>query len=298
MNVNCFSALMLRIMTIFWVTTQSLLLILKMPAVCPETHLMRLPSFSSIRVTFLLIVLLCVGFVSLTQLVYTRNWNQTLQVTVFPINADGHIATSDYIENLEASTFSIIDRWAIREARRYDLDLEQPFKVSLGEQVKSQPPPWPENDNEIAVLFWGLRFRWWAYQNTPDDDGGLTRIRMFVMYHSGESDKPLAHSLGLQKGLIGLVHAFAIDEQTSQNNIVIAHEMLHTVGAIDKYSEFGSPIYPIGYANAQREPLFPQRYAEIMTGRIPTSYGSSYMAASMRSTQINEFTANEINWLK
>lgn len=259
---------------------------------------MQLPSFANLRVTILLIVLLCVGFVSLTQLIYTRNWNQTLQVTVFPINADGHLSTSDYIKNLDTNTFSIIDQWAEREARRYNLDLQQPFEVSLGDEVKSLPPPWPENDNEIAVLFWGLRFRWWAYRNTPDDDGGITRIRMFVMYHSGESDKPLAHSLGLQKGLIGLVHAYSLDEQTSQNNIVIAHEMLHTVGAIDKYAAFGSPMFPIGYANPMREPLFPQRYAEIMSGRIPTSYGTSYMAESMRSTMINEFTANEINWLR
>jgi len=259
---------------------------------------MSLPSFSSIRVTILLIVLLCVGFVSLTQLVYTRNWNNTLQVTVFPINADGHLITSDYIRNLDSDAFSIIDRWSIREARRYDLDLHQPFKVSLGEQIKKLPPPWPENDNEIAVLFWGLRLRWWAMRNTPDDGGDITRIRMFVMYHSGESDKVLAHSLGLQKGLIGLVHAYALDEQTAQNNVVIAHEMLHTVGAIDKYTEFGTPMYPIGYADTQREPLFPQRYAEIMAGRIPTSYASSYMAESMHSTQINEFTANEINWLE
>ena len=259
---------------------------------------MRLPKFASIRVTVLLCALLCLGFVSLTQLVYTRNWNQTLQVTVFPINADGHLSTADYINTLSDDTFSIIDRWAEREARRYDLDLQQPFEVSLGEQIHDHPPPWPENANEIAVLFWGLRFRWWAYRNTPDDGGGLTRIRMFVMYHSGEGDKPLQHSLGLQKGLLGLVHAYSLHGQTDQNNVVIAHEMLHTVGAIDKYSEYGSPLYPAGFVNPQREPLFPQRYAEIMAGRIPTSYGSSYMAESLRSTQVNQYTANEINWLE
>ena len=259
---------------------------------------MSLPSFASVRVTVLLIVLVCVGFVSLTQLIYTRNWHQTLNVTVFPINADGDLATADYINSLTTRDFSIIDRWAEREAKRYDLDLIKPFEVSLGEQIKVRPPPWPENDNEIAVLFWGLRFRWWAYRNTPDDDAGLTRIRMFVMYHSGEDNGPLAHSLGLQKGLMGLVHAFALPEQTAQNNVVIAHEMLHTVGAIDKYNEYGSPQYPAGFANPRREPLFPQRYAEIMSGRIPTSFGSSYMAESLRSAQINHFTANEINWLE
>ncbi len=258
---------------------------------------MRLPSFASIRVTLLLIALLCVGFVSLTQLIYTRNWNQTLQVTVFPINADQHLATADYIDNLSTRDFTIIDRWSVREAKRYDLDLAQPFQVSLGEQIYTLPPPWPKNANEISVLFWGLRFRWWAYRHTPDDNADITRIRMFVMYHSGENDQPLAHSLGMQKGLMGLVHAFAIPEQTNQNNIVIAHEMLHTVGAIDKYDMFGGPQYPAGFANPYREPLLPQRNAEIMSGRIPTEYGS-YMAESLRSTIVNQYTANEINWLE
>ena len=45
----------------------------------------------------------------------------------------------------------------------------------------------------------------------------------------------LAHSLGLQKGLIGVVNAFASSSQAAENNVVIAHELLHTVGATDKY---------------------------------------------------------------
>lgn len=259
---------------------------------------MKLPEFATIRQVILLTVLLCLGFVSLTQLLHTRNWHQTLQVTVFPINGDGHLSTADYIDSLSDQTFSIIDDWSEREARRFDLDLQSPFEVKLGDQIRNLPPPWPENDNEVAVLFWGLRFRWWAYRNTPDDGGGITRIRMFVMYQSGADDKPLMHSLGMQKGLLGLVHAYSLNKQTNQNNIVIAHEMLHTVGAIDKYTEYGSPMYPAGFASPQRTPLFPQRYAEIMAGRIPTANGSSYMAKSLRSAQINQFTANEINWLE
>ncbi len=271
---------------------------LKIALLGPENRSMRLPSFTNIRVTLLLMALLCFGFVSLTQLVYTRSWNQTLQVTVFPMNADGHLTTADYINTLSTDTFSTIDSWAAREARRHDVDLQKPFKVTLGEQIWNLPPQWPENANPVSVLFWGLRFRWWAYRNTPDDNGDITRIRMFVLYHSGADDKPLSHSLGMQKGLMGLVNAYAINQQTSQNNVVIAHEMLHTVGAIDKYTEFGTPMYPVGFANPTKYPLFPQRYAEIMAGQVPTDNGSSYMAESLRSVQVNQFTANEINWIE
>ncbi len=259
---------------------------------------MRLPSFTHIRITLLLTALLVAGLVSAHQHVYSRNWNQTLNVTVFPLNADGHLATDRYIRTLSDDTFSAINHWGVREAERHNLALKAPFEVKLGEQIKNLPPAFPDNANAIDVLFWGLRFRWWAWRNTPDDDKGLTRVRMFVMYHEGEDDKPLAHSLGMQKGLMGLVHAFARPRQTAQNNIVVAHELLHTVGAFDKYEAYGNPAFPHGFANPDRRPLFPQRKAEVMAGRIPTSQYSSYMAESLRSVMINDFTASEINWIE
>ena len=259
---------------------------------------MRIVSFTGIRISALLGILVFVGITSMHQRIYTRNWNQTLDVTVYPINGDGHLVSDKYIQSLQTRHVSEIDRWAIREAKRHDLDLREPFRVTRGPQIKNVPPPFPENANNVDVLFWGLRFRWWAYRNTPKDDAGITRVRLFVMYHEGDDDMPLAHSLGMQKGLLGLVHAFATHEQTAQNNIVIAHELLHTVGAIDKYSKYGSPMFPVGYANSQRKPLFPQRSAEVMAGQIPTSQSASYMAESLKSVVINQYTAAEINWIQ
>ncbi|MEJ2115865.1 MAG: hypothetical protein P8X88_07445, partial [Gammaproteobacteria bacterium] len=61
-------------------------------------------------------------------------------------------------------------------------------------------------------------------QNTPDDISNKHRVRIFVLYHDGKVHQKLEHSLGIQKGLLGIVHAFASNEQTKQNNIVIAHE--------------------------------------------------------------------------
>ena len=52
------------------------------------------------------------------------------------------------------------------------------------------------------------------------------------------------------------------------NNVVIAHEILHTLGASDKYDPATrAPLFPIGYAEPEREPRFPQEFAEIMAGR-------------------------------
>lgn len=256
----------------------------------------RRPEFAILRIVFLLFCLIVVGFTSAHQRVYTRNWNQTIPVTIFPINGDGHLQTVRYIESLSDQDFSVITRWGEREAQRHELTLKTPFKVSLGDAVDRQPPVFPSNANTIEVLLWGLRFRYWAWRHTPDDKAGLTRVRMFVVYQQGDDGLPLRHSLGMQKGLIGLVYAFSVDRQTAQNNIVIAHELLHTVGATDKYGATGNPRQPVGLANPQRQPMYPQRYAEIMAGRIPTSDYASYMAESLRSVIVNDYTATEINW--
>lgn len=246
----------------------------------------------------LLGILIIVGFTSAHQREYTRNWNQPLSTIIYPINADGRASTNKYIASLSQKNFASINQWGKREAARYDLDLSTPFNVILGEQINGLPPAWPENQNALTILLWGLRFRWWAYQNTPNSHKDITQVRMFVIYHEATEGKVLAHSLGMQKGLMGLVNAFADHRNNSQNNIVIAHELLHTVGAKDKYTPNGQPVYPDGYANSSRQPRHPQRYAEVMAGRIPLSPNRFIMADSLRTVQINSRTAKEINWIQ
>ena len=77
-----------------------------------------------------------------------------------------------------------------------------------------------------------------------------SRVRMFVLYHDPAKLEPVPDSHGLQKGLVGVVHAFADGTMTGANNMVIAHELLHTVGASDKYDlGSGAPLFPIGFAD-------------------------------------------------
>ena len=55
------------------------------------------------------------------------------------------------------------------------------------------------------------------------------------MYHDPSTLQTVPDSHGMQKGLIGVVHAFAQRPMAGTNNIVITHELLHTLGATDKY---------------------------------------------------------------
>ncbi len=259
---------------------------------------MKLFSFRNLRILLLLVLLAFAAIYTKQQRLHSTSWLEPLEVVIFPINGDGTEQTAAYITNLSDSTFAHIDRFTTNEAKRYNLYQERPTHTRLGPTItETPPPPPPKNASSLKIGLWSLKLRYWAWQNTPDDIPNGNRVRIFVLYHGMGGDKPLQHSLGLQKGLLGIVHAYATESQNKQNNLVIAHELLHTVGASDKYDTQGNPAFPEGYAHPERKPLFPQYRAEIMAGRIPNSRTDSKMAKSLDSCVIGAKTASEISWL-
>ncbi|MEQ8661547.1 MAG: hypothetical protein RLW62_12065 [Gammaproteobacteria bacterium] len=65
----------------------------------------------------------------------------------------------------------------------------------------------------------------------------------------------MVHSLGLQKGLIDVVNAFAARRTTSGNHAVSAHVLLHMVGARDEYDpDTSAPLVADGLADPWWQP--------------------------------------------
>jgi hypothetical protein len=101
----------------------------------------------------------------------------------------------------------------------------------------------------------------------------------------------------MQKGLVGVVHAYADHGMTGSNNVVIAHEILHTLGASDKYDLASlAPLYPAGYAEPDSNPLYPQSFAEIMAGRFAVDADTFEMPESLEDVLVGDATALEIRW--
>jgi hypothetical protein len=122
---------------------------------------------------------------------------------------------------------------------------------------------------------------------------------MFVLYHDPATLDVAPDSHGLQKGLVGVVHAFAAREMTGSNDIVIAHELLHTVGATDKYDlATDQPLDPAGYGDPGQQPLFPQMRAEIMAVRRALSPQESEMPRNLASEVVGPATALEVHWTR
>lgn len=254
--------------------------------------------FQAFRITILLAIFIAIAFYAKTQKLKSRNWSEPLQVIIYPMNGDNSPSTEQYINQLNGNEFKEIDQFFRTEAKHYSLSLQHPTETHLGQIIRKHPPVSPKpSAHPIKIAWWSLQLRYWTFMHAPDDESNLQRVRIFVYYHKAEENKQLQHSLGLDKGLLVIAHAFATPKLEQQNNIVIAHELLHTVGASDKYDTNNQPIFPDGYAEPLNSPIFPQTLAEIMAAKIPLSTTHSEMAKSLESCIIGGATANEINWL-
>lgn len=246
----------------------------------------------------LLTVALAIAGGSYLTRVRTTSWEEPLWVAIYPIAADDRRVTRNYVERLTPKHFAPIERFMQRETKRYGVDIARPVRIDVGEPVESLPPEPPFGANPLRVAWWSLKMRVWASNVTADQPGATPDIRLFVIYHDPSLRSKVPHSLGLQKGMLGVVHAFAERRMSGSNQFVVAHEMLHTLGASDKYIPGSNqPIYPIGYAEPNASPRYPQRYAEIMGGRIPISPSEAQIPLNLEQARVGSETALELRWI-
>jgi hypothetical protein len=253
--------------------------------------------FKVLRIFILLFLFTFVALGAWRAKTQSVEWKYTLPVSIYLINGDGSAVAADYLRSLTEEDFKPIATFMRDEAARYGRSANASIEIRLGGIIDTQPPAPPRNGSALEVIAWSLKMRWWVYRNT-DTVGPGQQVKMFVLYFDPAQSKRLAHSTGLQKGLIGRVNTFAARDMAKQNNVVIVHEFLHTLGATDKYDPAtNQPLYPDGYANPDLKPLLPQRYAEIMAGRTPLSQTEAATPASLDDALIGSKTAQEINWL-
>lgn len=253
--------------------------------------------FRILRIIILLIILAFVSLNTLLDRFYSRDWNGPLQVALYPVNADGSTAATTFIGQLSADDTRALADFFHTEAARYELSLEYPLRFSLAPPLQRIPPLPPEQGGRFGIMLWSLKLRWFAWR-TPAPAGPTPTIRLFMLFHDPQRSSVLSHSTGLEKGLVGIAHAFADDSMARANLVIVAHELLHTLGATDKYDlATNLPIHPQGYADPDKEPRYPQDRAELMAGRIPLSATTAEQAHSLREVMLGPLTAREIGWL-
>ena len=251
--------------------------------------------FKAIRISILLLILIFVVLSTWLSAARSTDWNNTLWVKIYPINADGSELTSRYIDGLDVGTFEGIETFVAREIERYGKSVSRPVRIELGEVIAEQPPSLDGASSVLDVMLWSLKMRWWVGSVTNDQDAIEPDVSIFVRYHQAEDVFVLESSVGVQKGMFGIVNAYTGRRHKGRNNVIIAHEFFHTLGASDKYElGTGQPHNPDGLAEPDRSPLYPQRYAEIMGGRIARTESEAIIPQSLRFALIGPITAVEI----
>ena len=249
----------------------------------------------NLRYLILLLILFAVAANEFLVKTRSTSWEHPLWVRIYAVNGDGRAATERYIDGLTSKDFADIEIFVNSEARRYGVAIEA-IDVEYGGRLDSHPPQLPSEGSVLQNIWWSLSFRAWAMRRGWSSDDNDGDVELFVSYYDIQTTQSLRHSVGLQGGLIGLINGFADTSYRGSNNVVITHELMHTLGARDKYGAGNLPIYPEGYADPFRIPRFPQLAAEIMGGRIPLGPVQSKMPGSLVEVVVGAFTAVEINW--
>lgn len=253
--------------------------------------------FKAARITLLLYVLL---FVAVGQLVSRHNstdWQEPLWVDVYPVNGDGSRAAATRIEALRAQDFDALEAFFAREAERYGVPLEQPLRVVLAPELEASLPEIPASRRVLDALAWSLRIRWLTTKLNWRSDRPTPDIVLYLVYHDGDATPVIDRSGALRKGLIAVANVFAGRTAQASNQVVIAHELMHTLGATDKYDPTTTlPLHPSGFAEPDAQPLLPQRHAEVMGGRIPVDAHEARIPGSLGEVRVGPATAAEIRW--
>ncbi|AKV02576.1 hypothetical protein AKJ09_09239 [Labilithrix luteola] len=122
----------------------------------------------------------------------------------------------------------------------------------------------------------------------PVDDDAVRRPaseeRSFIEGRSEES------------GRIGVVTAELDTSMADLLLVVTAHELMHTLGASDRYDSTRRTLIPAGLAEPDRMPLYPQRFAEIMARNRVIAPGRETVPESIDQLVVGAQTAAEIGW--
>ena len=251
----------------------------------------------ALRISILLLVLLIVAGQTWLDRFSTTHWQHTIFVGAFPVNADASPATARYIAQLDQVKINQVAEFLEAEARRYGISIDEPVELKLYPALAVPPPALDAEAGVLTRIVWSLKLRYYRSRALAVISRSRPKIALFLLYHDPTLAPSLPHSAGLQRGLTAVVHLFASRSQEAQNRIVIAHELLHTFGATDKYDlATGLPQYPDGYAEPELEPRYPQRLAEIMAGQMPVSATAARLPESLNDERVGPLTAREIGW--
>jgi hypothetical protein len=266
-----------------------------------------------IRVGILLVILLGAGLAYLRVYLaetWTPDWEETQLVSVqilLPPNLDED--EQAILNDLDAfslagegvASFSALDDWFLAEQERYGVDRGGRAPVVLNiapaRPMEGDPVAPPKGDEPFMERYQKTNAFLDFYAGQRSESPATNTIYLIFYRRSTHPEFAKIHSVADRRSRSGFVFA-SLDERGAQTAVInLGHELLHLFGASDKY-ENKQCVFPYGYAEPFRDPVHPQRFAEVMAQGIPNGPGEKETEVSaFGETRIGAQTAFEIGWI-
>ncbi len=254
-----------------------------------------------VRVAVLLLVLLLVVIyaVSSSLLRLSRtDWTRTLSVAVVVVAA-GPLDPAA-VEALRTRV-RVLEQALADEEHRYVPAGPKPFVIAvLGPVAAPSPPPELAGDGALDLLsYTWRRWRWVrAVDAAAATDAGRWDSRIYVVARPPALDRErFVEGVSEQGGRVGIVEVELAADTVDWALFAAAHELLHTLGATDKYDAAGHAMVPSGLAEPELAPRYPQRFAEVMSRGRATSPTIDQAPDSLAELRVGGWTAAEIGWI-
>ena len=202
--------------------------------------------------------------------------------------------------------FREVEEWVQREYTRHTGDERKMFEYFLRGPVRltAPPPALPASDASFMERLRATN-RFLGYFEEISERKELllatTDITLFIYFYDDydESRRKLFlsyDSVATRRSRMGIIFAPINYSLLGNTCAVVAHELLHPLGASDKYD--GISVYPEGYADPGQNPRYPQELAEIMALGIPVGLGRDEPVRDLQECVVGDVTAREMNWVR
>jgi hypothetical protein len=165
------------------------------------------------------------------------------------------------------------------------------------ERLPPTEPPEPALLSRAAHAFDLWRATRSAHAAAPGFEPDAHDVRIYLVAQpAGPGGRLFVEGLGDLGGEVGIVRASLDWRDPLLAAAAVSHEVMHCLGASDKYDAMGHAIEPAGLADPDLLPVHPQRRAEIMVGEIPLAPGRGRLPEHAGEVGIGPVTAAEIGW--
>ena len=171
--------------------------------------------------------------------------------------------------------------------------------VPIGPVRVETLPPSDTGDNFFERVVHAYRL--WRYTEAVDRAASVPArrfdSRIYLVAEPPKSSS-VSHVEGFSEegGRVGVTHVELDASTVDLALFVVAHELLHTLGASDKYDATGRTRFPEGLPEPEQAPLFPQPGAEVMARNRVISATEERPPSSLSELFVGRLTAQEIGW--